>query len=137
MSMVREPIYRFSSGSAGLGVVSALLHLATIVLSMPRDPVSVLHRCRHMASTWHPPNCAAELVGPIQGRQVIPFTQTFCNLDNKDAKVYGDCRAGEAIVVDYVIAGDIRGFANQAAVLLLCADYEGRVAAKASPLSSI
>ena len=38
-------------------------------------------------------------MGPIQQRRILPFTATFCNADSKNAKLFQDCRAGEALIV--------------------------------------
>ena len=97
---------------------------------MPTAPDTVLHRCTHLATGWCPDGVTGPLTTAIRSRRVIPVTSTFVASVNKDAKYFQDLRAGEVLIVDYIPAGDARGFAAQAAVYLLAVDYAGRMAAK-------
>ena len=97
------------------------------------DPASVLHSCIKLVGRWTPGELSASdevLRDALLQQRVIPVTTSFCNANTKDAKLFADLRAGQVLFVDFLAAGDPRGYARQNAVIALCSDYAGFVCAK-------
>jgi hypothetical protein len=97
------------------------------------DPASVLHTCIKLVGRWTPGDLEAPdeiLREALLQQRIIPVTSSFCNVTTKDAKLFADLRAGQVLFVDFLAAGDPRGFARQNAVIALCSDYAGFVCAK-------
>ena len=79
---------------------------------------------------WTSTEADDEVKAAIMAAEVIPVTGSFLSSANKDAKFYGDLRAGTILPVAFIPRGDERGISNQDSIINLCMDYAGFMCVK-------